>query len=114
MEVPGQVELSTAPGTTGWDDNGEVEERPLLRGEALTVFEQNPLNRVSYGDDWAPDPSESTLVCGFLNVNGLRREKWKEKNNALFKFLFNKQFDITGLVETNLHWPSLPPPRQLG
>ena len=84
-----------APDTLGEDDNRVAEERPLLAGDELAAFEADPLNRVFYGDQWAPDPSGSTLVCGFLNVNGLRKEKWKEKNNAIFKFLFNKQFDIT-------------------
>ena len=27
----------------------------------------------------------------------------------MFKYLFKKKFDIIGLSETNLHWPSLSP-----
>ena len=101
--------MSTAPGTNRRNDDEVVEERPLLTGDELAAFERDPTNRLFYGDEWASDPSESTIQCGFLNVNGLRKDKWKEKNNSILKFLFTKNFDITGLVETNLHWPSLPP-----
>ena len=91
------------------EDDGGVEERPPLTAAELTAFEQDPRNRVMYGDELQSDATEATMLCGFLNVNGLRKERWKEKNNALFKYLFKKKFDIIGLSETNLHWPSLSP-----
>ena len=46
---------------------------------------------------------------GVLNVNGLRREKWKEKNKALLSYLYKNEYDIVGLNDIILHWPSLPP-----
>ena len=39
-----------------------------------------------YGDDLGyKDESEIMIMC--LNVNGLKKDKWKEKNNNLRNFL---------------------------
>ena len=39
-----------------------------------------------YGDDWR-GKEEDEIVCVRLNVNGLRKDIWKEKNDSLRKFL---------------------------
>ena len=36
----------------------------------LTAFEQDPRNRLMYGDELQSDATEATMLCGFLNVNG--------------------------------------------
>ena len=51
-------------------DDGGVEERPPLTAAELTAFEQDPRNRVMYGDELQSDATEATMLCGFLNVNG--------------------------------------------
>ena len=86
-----------------------TEERSPLTASELEEFERDPRNRTLYGDTLIHDENDSTLLCGFLNVNGLGQDKWKEKNNSLFKFLFNTKFDVMGLSEINLHWSSLTP-----
>ena len=72
-------------------------------------FDRNPLNRCIYGDKLDKVKDDSHLLLGFVNVNGLKQEKWKEKNKAIIKFLKSYQFDIFGMAETNLHWASLDP-----
>lgn len=76
------------PDTLEQNDDRVVEERPLLAGDELVAFEEDPLNRVLYGNEWTPDSLESTLVCGFLNVNGLCKEKWKEKKITQYLNLY--------------------------
>ena len=57
------------------EDDGGVEERPPLTAEELATFERDPRNRVLYGDELTCDNTDATILCGFLNVNGLRRER---------------------------------------
>ena len=49
----------------------------------------------------------SILLLG-LNVNGLRSEKWKAKNDRMKAFFKKYNFDIMGLQETNLNWEKVP------
>ena len=92
------------------DENTLNEEgRIEFNQQEQVLFEQDPLNQCVYGDKLTNIKDETQLLVGFTNVNGLRKEKWKEKNRALVKFLRYYKFDIFGLAETNIHWPSLDP-----
>ena len=67
-----------------------------------------PVPTGSYGDILGTIKEEDCLLFGFINVNGLRKEKWKEKNATIMNTLRRYKFDAVGLAEPNLHWPSLP------
>ena len=81
----------------------EEEMGATLGGEAVHPSD----TEVYYGDALSRSPSDSMFRCGFLNVNGLPRNKNKEKNTTLLRKLYNYNFHIIGLTEPNLHWPSL-------
>lgn len=89
---------------------GEIHaERLPLTEEELAAFEADPLNQCIYGDVFLEDYDDNFLMLGFANTNGLRREKYKEKNKAIKRFLRKYKLDIFGLTEPNLHWDSLDP-----
>ena len=50
------------------------------------------------------ESNDGSILCLSLNVNGLKLEKWKAKNDRLQQFLKMYNFDIMGLQETNLNW----------
>ena len=72
----------------------------------------HPTEPCTYGDTLSLQPNDNYLLLGFVNTNGLRKENWKEKNNAIRRFFRTYPFDIIGLTEINLHWPSLSPTNQ--
>ena len=49
-----------------------------------------------YGDEWI-GKEEDELICICLNVNRLRKDMWKEKNDSLCNFLYQMNSDIIGL-----------------
>ena len=77
-------------------------------GDATMGDVDGALTSVHYGDRLSHSPDDSVFRCGFLNVNGLPRNKHKEKNTSLLRKLYNYNFHVIGLTEPNLHWPSLP------
>ena len=62
--------------------------RAPLTGEDLAAFQLEEHNFGSYGDSLEVLRSEENLRIVFLNVNGLQRDRWKEKNEALLKFFY--------------------------
>ena len=60
-----------------------------------------------YGDDWR-EKEEDEIVCVGLNVNGLKKDMWKEKNDSLRNFMYQMKSDIIALQEVNLRWDMLP------
>ena len=77
--------------------------------EDLTPTVHSQPNSDYFGDLFSWEPDSNNLIVGFLNVNGLKETAWKQKNDALFELLSRGYFDILGLVEPNLYWPSLNP-----
>ena len=57
------------------DDSQVTEERSPLTVSKLAEFERDPRNRTLYGDELIHDESDSSILCGFLNVNGLGQDK---------------------------------------
>ena len=57
---------------------------------------------------------EDNLLLGFINIRGLKEERWKEKYIRVMKTLKYYNFDIIGLSEVNIHWPLEDPGRLLG
>ena len=70
-------------------DNSSSQELKIIYGDELET------NRDIYDD---------SVLCLSLNVNGLKHEHWKAKNDRLRQFLKKYEFDIMGLQETNLNW----------
>ena len=60
-----------------------------------------------YGDEWVRK-EEDELVCVCLNVNGLSKDIWKEKNDSLRNFMHHMKSDVIVLQEVNLRWDILP------
>ena len=50
----------------------------------------------TYGDD-QKGKEENKIIIVSININGLRKEIWKEKNNVLHNFLHQMQSDIITL-----------------
>ena len=92
-----------------YSDQDEINYDVLPAGPPGLACHENPVDDSIYGDELLAHKDDSSLLMAFLNVNGLCREKWKEKNKTLLSYLYKKEFDIVGLIEINLHWPSLPP-----
>ena len=81
--------------------------RAPLTDTALAALQADDWNSGYYGDTLTPLRLDDNLRIGFLNVNGLQRERWKEKNAALLNFFYRYKFDIINMVETNIFWPLL-------
>ena len=47
-------------------------------------------------------------MCLSLNINGLRKDSWREKNDSLHNFLTQSLAEIIALQEVNLNWDKLP------
>ena len=60
-----------------------------------------------YGDTITELQEDQYFKLGFLNVNGLQAEKWKEKNTEIFRTIKKYQFDVMGLSEVNIYWPKI-------
>ena len=57
----------------------------------------------TYGD-YLVNKEENKIVCISLNINGLQKDKWKEKNDTLCKFLCQIGAEIIALQEININW----------
>ena len=71
-------------------------------------------NNYVYGDtlDLNRDANDGSILCLSLNVNGLKQNHWKAKNDRLRQFLKGYNFDIMGFQETNLNWDQVQPKDQ--
>ena len=66
-----------------------------------------PIDNSTYGDHLSDIVDEDYLRIGFLNVNGLKQEGWKQKNKAIITTIRRYNFDVMGLAEVNIHWPKV-------
>ena len=48
------------------------------------------------------------MVCLSLNMKGLKKNLQKEKNEALYNFLYQSNTKMITLQEINLNWDKLP------
>ena len=60
--------------------------------------QSKPSSTYIYGDELEMNCNvyDDSVLCLSFNLNGLKREQWKEKNERLRKFLKNYNFDIMG------------------
>ena len=71
-------------------------------------FENYPKKRCMYGEELKKFHDEGNLLIGFVNINGFKEERRKEKIRVM-KTLKDYNFDIIGLSEVNIHWPLVIP-----
>ena len=57
----------------------------------------------SFGDYFSPNKEEEITVIS-ANINSLRMEEWKAKNDVLREFFVQSEADIIALQETNVNW----------
>ena len=62
-----------------------------------------------YGEELQQLNDEDNLLLRFFNINGLKKEIWKEKYIRFMITLKYYNFDIIGLSEVNIHWPLVNP-----
>ena len=82
-----------------------MQEGTVGANECCVIDTMRYLNNVC-GDNWK-GKEEDEIVCVGLNVNGLRKDMWKEKNNSLRNFLHQRGANLVALQEINLHWNKL-------
>jgi len=55
-----------------------------------------------FGDHFSPNKEEEIMVVS-TNINGLKTEGWKAKNDILRSFLVRTEASIMALQETNVN-----------
>jgi hypothetical protein len=71
----------------------------------VAVAEQRPERTVCVGGQERMETKEEGVVrIGFNNINGLGTQPNDIKNRQIYSFLLQHEFDIFGMVETNVHW----------
>ena len=61
------------------------------------------------GDESQQFHNKDNVILGYVNINELKEERWKEKYIRVMKTLKYYNFDIIGLSEVNKHWPLVKP-----
>jgi hypothetical protein len=71
----------------------------------VAVAEQRPERTGGLGGEERMETKEEGIVrIGFNNINGLGTLPNGPKNRQVHGFLQQYEFDIFGMVETNVHW----------
>jgi exonuclease III len=71
----------------------------------VAVTEQRPERNVGVVEEDRMDTKEDGVVrIGFNNINGLGTQPNDIKNRQVYSFLHQYEFDMFGMVETNVHW----------
>ena len=70
--------------------------------------EMGDTKREGFGDRWR-GKEEEELICISLNVNSLRHEKWKMKNDCIRDLLLTYKVDLITLQEINLNCSYITP-----
>ena len=110
LEVLGSQTNATGGNNTREVQRGNNSTTPDRRQADESRNNQN----YTYGDelDMNRNPYDDSLLCLSLNLNGLKQEQWKVKNEQLRKYLKNYEFDIMGFQEVNLNWGKVGPKDQ--
>ena len=72
-------------------------------------IDNDPRIRCMYGEELQQLHDEDNLLLRFFNINGLKKEIWKEKYIRVMITLKYYNLDIIGLSEVNIHWPLVNP-----
>ena len=52
--------------------------------------------------------NDNEMVCLSLNMNSLRKDSQKEKNDSLCNFVTQSSAELVAMQEVNLNWDKLP------